>query len=143
MALKKSDGPPASAKQLQYLVKLLQQEGFTGFRDARRAYSLTQRQASGRFTVGDASALIDRLVSKSPGENRASSTSNPTDVSGPGDHAERPVDARTMQVFGRRRATTDPDELTGPFADLIRGVPATVLAEELQRRGWAVEPPAD
>ena len=55
-------GPPASAKQVQYLQELLEKAGYGSFRDARRTLGLTQRQSGGKFTVAEASALIDRLV---------------------------------------------------------------------------------
>ena len=55
-------GPPASAKQLSYLLSLVKKAGFEGFRDARHPLGLTQRQAGGKFTGKEASALIDRLL---------------------------------------------------------------------------------
>ena len=61
MALGQS-GPPASAKQVAYLQALLEKAGYTAFREARRPFGLTQRQASGKFTKQEASELIDRLI---------------------------------------------------------------------------------
>jgi hypothetical protein len=61
MALGQS-GPPASAKQVAYLQVLLEKAGFATFREARRPYGLTQRQATGKFTKQEASELIDRLI---------------------------------------------------------------------------------
>ena len=56
-------GPPASAKQLSYLLSLVKKAGYEGFRDARHPLGLTQRQAGGKFTGKEASELIDRLLS--------------------------------------------------------------------------------
>jgi hypothetical protein len=61
MALGQS-GPPASAKQVSYLQALLEKAGYAGFREARRTFGLTQRQAGGKFTKQEASELIDRLI---------------------------------------------------------------------------------
>lgn len=115
MAFGKQSGPPASAKQLQYLQSLVQKEGYADFREARHPLGLTQRQAGGKFTIGEASALIDRLVNgESPDEEQEA-----LDLSGLS--PEPPADSR---------------------AELLRGVPAEVLAAELERRGWTITPPA-
>jgi hypothetical protein len=65
-----ASGPPASAKQISYLQALLEKAGYSTFREARRAYGLTQRQAGGKFTKQEASALIDRLVNGEPEVDR-------------------------------------------------------------------------
>jgi hypothetical protein len=56
-------GPPASAKQIAYIQALLRKAGYDDFRSARTEYRLTQRQARGKFTKTEASAMIDRLTS--------------------------------------------------------------------------------
>jgi hypothetical protein len=56
-------GPPASPKQVAYIQALLRKAGYDDFRTARTEYRLTQRQARGKFTKSEASALIDRLTS--------------------------------------------------------------------------------
>ncbi|MEP7201493.1 MAG: hypothetical protein ABI894_02730 [Ilumatobacteraceae bacterium] len=56
-------GPPASAKQVAYIEALMRKAGYEDFRSARTEYRLTQRQARGKFTKSEASALIDRLTS--------------------------------------------------------------------------------
>jgi hypothetical protein len=61
-------GPPASAKQVSYLQALLEKAGYSGFREARRAFGLTQRQAGGKFSKQEASELIDRLINGDPPE---------------------------------------------------------------------------
>ena len=65
-----ASGPPASAKQISYLQALLEKAGYATFREARRAYGLTQRQAGGKFTKQEASALIDRLINGEPEVDR-------------------------------------------------------------------------
>lgn len=61
MAFGQQSGPPASARQVQELLALLQEAGHSGFRDARGPMGLTQRQAAGKFTRDEAAELIDRL----------------------------------------------------------------------------------
>ena len=65
-----ASGPPASPKQISYLQALLEKVGYATFREARRAYGLTQRQAGGKFTKQEASALIDRLINGEPDVDR-------------------------------------------------------------------------
>ncbi len=105
-----ASGPPASAKQISYLQALLEKAGHGGFREARRPLGLTQRQASGKFTKQEASALIDRLVNGEPVE----------------DESDLPdLDAKASAAQ----------------AELLRGMPAQLLADELVRRGWSVTEP--
>jgi hypothetical protein len=112
MALgKQPSGPPASNKQVAYLQALLRAAGYADFREARHPLGLTQRQAGGKFTSREASALIDRLVG------------------GSSEHEEEPEASAA-------RPPPEPDEHTG-----LAGVPDAVLALELRRRGWAVHPP--
>lgn len=54
-------GPPASARQLQELLGLLQEAGHRDFRDARGPLGFTQRQAAGKFTREEVSEFIERL----------------------------------------------------------------------------------
>lgn len=61
MAFGQQAGPPASARQVQELLALLQDAGHDDFRDARGPMGFTQRQAAGKFTRDEAGALIDRL----------------------------------------------------------------------------------
>ena len=114
MSFGKQSGPPASSKQMQYLLSLVQKEGHDDFRSARHPLGLTQRQAGGKFTIGEASALIDRLVNGESEEQEALDLSGVTPA--------RDVDDR---------------------AELLKGMPADVIAGELERRGWTVTPPAD
>jgi hypothetical protein len=61
MAFGQQSGPPASAKQVQELLTLLQEAGHADFRDARGPMGFTQRQANGKFTRDEAEAFIDQL----------------------------------------------------------------------------------
>jgi hypothetical protein len=61
MAFGQQAGPPATARQVQELLALLQAAGHADFRDARGPMRFTQRQAGGRFTRDEAEELIERL----------------------------------------------------------------------------------
>ena len=61
MAFGQQAGPPATAKQVQELLALLQEAGHTDFRDARGPMGFTQRQAAGKFTRDEADAFIGQL----------------------------------------------------------------------------------
>jgi hypothetical protein len=54
MAIGQPSGPPASYRQVQDLLGLLQEAGHTDFRDARGPMHFTQRQAGGKFTRDEA-----------------------------------------------------------------------------------------
>jgi hypothetical protein len=69
--------PPASAKQIAYVQSLLRKAGYDDFRTARTEYRLTQRQARGKFTRNEASALIDRLTSTDEDNPTLSITEEP------------------------------------------------------------------
>jgi hypothetical protein len=61
MAFGQQSGPPASSRQVQELLALLQAAGHEGFRDARGAMGFTQRQGAGKFTRDEADSLIAQL----------------------------------------------------------------------------------
>ena len=61
MAFGQQPGPPASARQVQELLGLLQEAGYRDFRDARGPMGFNQRQAGGKFTREEAEALIEQL----------------------------------------------------------------------------------
>lgn len=67
MTFGQQSGPPASPRQVQQLLALLQDAGHTDFRDARGPMSLTQRQAGGKFSRDEAAALIDQLQNNETG----------------------------------------------------------------------------
>jgi hypothetical protein len=121
-----NSAPPATAKQVQYLLSLVQKAGHESFRDARYPLGLTQRQASGKFSKTEASALIDRLLA------------DPTGGAGPAaaDDADGP------SLFATGEQISAAERLETERAEMLRGMPAGLLAAELERRGWQVAPPA-
>jgi len=125
MSFGQQSGPPASAKQMQYLLALLNKAGFEGFRDARGPLGFTQRQGSGKFTTSEASALIAQLLEES-GESE--------DDGGEAAAASAKAAARSAT---RSVLTT----LPGPAPSRLANFTADALAEELERRGWTVTPP--
>lgn len=119
MTFGRQSGPPASARQLDYLRALVERAGHAGWRDARGPLGLTQRQAGGRFTRDEASALIDRLLKGDDG-----------DPHGPGGG-----------VTADDGPDSAADRLAAEQATILRGMPAGLLAAELERRGWRVTSP--
>jgi hypothetical protein len=61
MAFGQASGPPATAKQVQELLSLLQDAGHSDFRDARGPMGFTQRQAAGKFTRDEVEGCSLRL----------------------------------------------------------------------------------
>jgi hypothetical protein len=61
MAFGQQSGPPASSRQVQELLGLIQGAGHRDFREARGPMGFTQRQAGGRFTRDEADEFIERL----------------------------------------------------------------------------------
>jgi hypothetical protein len=127
MAFGQQAGPPASAKQVAYLLSLVQAAGHDGFRDARGALRLTQRQAGGKFTKSEASELIDRLVSGDGDEA--------PDGSGPPDAPATAAPARAVSQAGGAVARAR-ERRAREQAELVAALPDEVLADELGRRGW-------
>ncbi len=123
MSFGRQSGPPASAKQVKYLLSLIEKEGHTGFRDARGPLGLTQRQAGGKFTKSEASELIDRLLN---GEGGADDGSDGTDGESRAAAAEYDSAAERLEA---------------EQASILRGMPAGLMAGELERRGWTVTSP--
>ena len=78
MAFGQPSGPPATAKQVQELLSLLQDVGHSDFRDARGPMGFTQRQAAGTFTRDEVAAFIAQLQeAESSGEPAAPRPPNP------------------------------------------------------------------
>lgn len=119
MSFGRQSGPPASARQIAYLRSLVERAGHAGFREARHPLGLTQRQAGGKFTKAEASALIDRLLAG-------------PDADADGDGAPASAGAGGESAAERLEAEQ---------AALLRGMPAGLLAAELERRGWTVTSP--
>jgi len=66
MPFGQASGPPASAKQVDELLRLVQAAGHRDFRDARGPMGFTQRQAAGKFTRDEVSTFIDQLERAEP-----------------------------------------------------------------------------
>jgi hypothetical protein len=78
MAFGQQAGPPASRREVQQLLTLLQEAGHTDFRDARGPMGFTQRQAAGKFTRDEAAAFIAQLQeTESADESAAPPSSSP------------------------------------------------------------------
>lgn len=148
MAFGQQSGPPASAKQLKYLLSLVQAAGHDGFRDARHPLGLTQRQAGGKFSGREASELIDRLLAGEFDEGDEGDEGEGHDAPAGGASG-----SMSPRASGRRSSPARPDRraevaaeraqqrLDDQRAELIAGVPADDLAAELERRGWTCTPP--
>ncbi len=121
MSFGQPSGPPASAKQVQQLLALLEAAGHADFRDARGPMGFTQRQAAGKFTRSEAEAFIEQLESA---EHRGETIAVP---------ASEPM----TRAFPKssQKATLTAAEV------LLREMPSEQLAAELQRRGWGVVQP--
>jgi hypothetical protein len=111
-------GPPASPKQVAYLLALVKKAGYGGFGEARSALGFTQKQGRGKFTASEASELIDRLLVDPSAESF-----DPIEI----------VRTRNEEVAEQRRIADQ--------GRIVRGLPADVLADELRLRGWTVLEP--
>ena len=133
MAFGQPGGPPASAKQLAALEAALADAGYASFREGRHPLGLTQRQANGRFTAGEAAELLERL------EAAAGAAEPPVDEQQP------PPRRRTPRSPQRARPTASARPAgTGSRAadEVVNAFPDELLAEELERRGWTCTPPS-
>jgi hypothetical protein len=116
MAFGQPAGPPASKQQLNELLELLIAAGHTDFRDARGPMQFNQRQAAGRFTRQEADDFIDQLRAEAEFDEAIASVSEPA--------SPKPTPAR----------------LTA-HQKTAKSLPDSVLAAELQSRGWIVVEP--
>ncbi len=112
MAFGQQSGPPATSRQVNELLGLLNEAGHVDFRDARGPMGFTQRQAGGKFTRDEADAFIRQLHAEAAGD----------DGSEP-------------------RADLVPVVRLSKLDQQLRAVPTEALAAELQRRGWVVMEP--
>jgi hypothetical protein len=133
MAFGQQSGPPASHKQIELLRSLLQAAGHDDFRTARHVYGLTQRQAGGKFTTGEASELIDRLT--------ADEFADPPSESGGQSVVEVAHEPLPATRAAPKRAAPPRRNVVDSQRALVRDMPVEVLADELQRRGWIAMPP--
>ena len=111
MGFGQASGPPASGRQVNDLLELLQRAGHTDFRDARGPMGFTQRQAAGKFTAQEAAEFIEQLQDE--------------------EHRRDTGAAAAPEPAVRLSAA----ELA------LREYPDHQLAAELQRRKWIVVEP--
>src|SRR4051812_13365628 len=100
MAFGQVSGPPASPRQVQRLLALLQDAGHRDFRDARGPMGFTQRQAGGKFTRDEAEALIEQLES---GHTADGAATEPVAGARPGDAALSSISAARLAAELQRR----------------------------------------
>lgn len=115
MTFGQASGPPATHRQVQQLLGLLNDAGHVDFRDARGPMDFTQRQAGGKFTRDEADSLIAQLEAEAEAE-------------GGGAEVDGTVQAQPIE----RLSASD---------RALRKFTAPQLAAELQRRGWVVLEP--
>jgi len=133
MAFGQASGPPAPAKQLAELAELLDQRGYATFKEARHPFDLTQRQAAGKFTTGEAAELIDRLTAEEA--VRTTTSDRPDARPTTRTPARRSAPARSAAAPSSSRREVERQE------ELVTGLAADVLATELVNRGWCCIPP--
>ena len=128
MAFGQQSGPPASHREIEQLEALLGEAGYSSFREARHIYGLTQRQASGKFTQGEAAELLERLT-LGEGELDAATATEVATV--------------TADAVASGRATADRAAKRAAHrqAEQVAALPDDLLADELVRRGWVCIPP--
>jgi hypothetical protein len=115
MAFGQQSGPPATGKQVQELLALLQEAGHSDFRDARGPMGFNQRQAGGKFSRDEAAAFIEQLQQEAE------------------QPADAPPPASTRAVAPKSRPSVT-EQALAKFT-------TAQLAAEVQRRGWIVVEP--
>lgn len=115
MAFGQAAGPPAAARDVARALELLEEAGFSSFREARHPYGLDQRQAAGKFTRDQCAALIEQLEA------------------GQADTVAEDRQAAVDQRAAQRTADKQ--------AELAATLPDDVLVAELERRQWMCVPP--
>ncbi len=139
MAFGQSSGPPATGRQLNELIELLEAAGHSDFRDARGPMNFNQRQAAGKFTRDEADAFIEQLQAEVYGDGPPGSSAEPTE---PTTTSEPPPQSK---IAKRQPQTRTPAkrraQATNRAKPSLRDVSSDDLAAELQRRGWVVMKP--
>lgn len=136
MAFGQQSGPPATGKQLQQLLALLEAAGHSDFRDARGPMGFTQRQAGGKFTRDEADAYIEQLEAEAEAGQGGDEATGAAPAPAPS--AARPK--ASAPKASASKAGAGPERLT-TAQQTLRRMPDDLLAAELQRRGWVVMEP--
>jgi len=130
MAFGQQSGPPATGRQIQELLSLLQEAGHSDFRDARGPMGFNQRQAGGKFSRDEVAAFIEQLQQ----EAEAAQSGAPP--------APEPAPTIAARPKAKAKAATARPKAATPSVDpLLAPLPSEQLAAELQRRGWIVVEP--
>jgi hypothetical protein len=138
MAFGQVAGPPAGARQLEQLGALLADAGYASFKEARHPFGLTQRQAGGKFTVGEADELIERLQAAA---TVADATTGVDDVAPPPAAARTRAPAADRRTARRGAGTSSGAGGNERLAQQLTKVPQELIVAELERRGWCCIPP--
>lgn len=103
MAFGQQSGPPATHRQLDELLELLADAGYSDFKDARYPMDFTQRQAAGKFSRDEADEYIERLRELAEaGDGADVSTTRPAKPS-PAEQALRKFPAEELAAELQRR----------------------------------------
>ena len=103
MAFGQSTGRPATARQVNELLELLNQAGHTDFRDARGPMGFTQRQAGGKFSADEADAFIQQLNDEAEGSGHRAPAAAPAAKLTAADRALRNIPDATLAAELQRR----------------------------------------
>jgi hypothetical protein len=155
MAFGQSPGPSAGGRQMSELLELLEEAGFSGFRDARGPMGFNQRQGGGKFTGDEADMYIEQLQADAEAR-RADPDAAPTAVASsskivtraqprpkasaaaPRPKAKAKKAPANSKVVSRPTGGSGPKSVrpstNGPLADASD----EDLATELRKRGWTV-----
>jgi hypothetical protein len=131
MAFGQPSGPPASSRDVQELLRLLQEAGHRDFRDARGPMGFNQRQAAGKFTRDEVAAFVEQLQSATEPVEGEESAPPPREVVR--SSSANPATGGTGTPSAKAPSTS--------ATDALRRIPSEILAAELQRRGWVVMEP--
>ncbi len=115
MAFGQAAGPPAPARDVARALELLEEAGFSSFKEARHPYGLDQRQAAGKFTRDQCDELIAQLEA-----GQADTVA---------EDRQAAVDDRAAQREADKQS------------ELAATLPDGVLVAELERRHWMCVPP--
>lgn len=131
MAFGQPSGPPASGKDVQELLRLLQAAGHSDFRDARGPMGFNQRQAGGKFSRDEVAGFIEQL------EHAAADAETTNDEPPPRAVVKASAPKRAAPAATGAVAA----EVLSAMDQTLRRFPTDKLAAELQRRGWVVMEP--